>query len=52
MNGSTEVSPKRLVVIPSNSIRDFEKAGYQGLNRYYNPGQLFDEVFVLSPFED
>lgn len=52
MNGSTDVSPKRLVVIPSNSIRDFEKAGYQGLNRYYNPGQLFDEVFVLSPFED
>jgi len=42
---------RRLVVIPSDPIEAYEKAGYGALERYYNPQRLFDEVYALSPFE-
>jgi glycosyltransferase involved in cell wall biosynthesis len=41
----------RLVVVPSDSIADYEKAGLDWLARYYNPEGMFDEVFVVSPLE-
>ncbi len=44
-------APLRLVVVPSDPIADYERAGYDRLARYYNPGGLFDEVFVVSPRE-
>ena len=52
MTSMTDKSPKRLVVIPSDPIRAYEKKGLEGLGLYYNPKGLFDEVFALSPFED
>jgi malonyl-CoA O-methyltransferase len=42
---------RRLVVVPSDSIADYERAGYDWLERYYNPQQFFAEVFMLSPLE-
>lgn len=42
---------KRLVVVPSDPISDYEKAGYDWLERYFNPGRMFDEVYALSPLE-
>lgn len=42
---------KRLVVVPSDPIADYEKAGYDWLERYFNPMGMFDEVFALSPLE-
>lgn len=42
----------RLVVIPSDPIAAYEKAGFDSwLEGYYNPGAMFSEVFVLSPLE-
>lgn len=41
----------RLVVVPSDPIADYERAGYDGLERYYNPGGFFAEVVALSPRE-
>ncbi len=42
---------KRLVVVPSDPISAYEKAGYDWLERYYNPAGMFDEVYALSPHE-
>jgi len=42
---------KRLVVVPSDPIADYEKAGYDWLERYYNPAGTFDEVVAASPLE-
>ncbi len=42
----------RLVVIPSDPIATYERAGLDWLERYYNPHRMFDEVFALSPLEE
>lgn len=44
---------KRLAVIPSDPIEAYLKAGYSKswLEDYYNPCKFFDEVYLLSPFE-
>ncbi|MCC6445391.1 MAG: glycosyltransferase family 4 protein [Armatimonadetes bacterium] len=42
---------KRLVVVPTDSIATYEKAGYDWLGRYFNPQGLFEEVYALSPKE-
>jgi len=41
------------VVIPSDPLEAYYKAGYDKkiLEDYYNPTKLFDEVFLLSPYE-
>ena len=41
-----------LVVIPSDPIVEYEKAGYDWLERYYNPKGMFDKVIALSPMEE
>jgi glycosyltransferase involved in cell wall biosynthesis len=41
----------RLVVIPTDPISAYEKAGYDWLERYFNPTGMFDEVYALSPLE-
>lgn len=41
----------RLVVVPSDPIAAYEAAGYDWLQRYYNPEGMFEEVFALSPLE-
>lgn len=41
-----------LVVVPSDPIHAYEKAGYgAGLYRYYNPDGLFKDVHIVSPLE-
>ena len=45
-------SPLRLVVIPTKPISAYERAGYDWLERYFNPMGFFDEVFALSPLEE
>ncbi len=50
MSGMTK-APKRLVVVPSDSMDAYKKAGYDWLERYYNPTGYFDEVYALSPKE-
>jgi glycosyltransferase involved in cell wall biosynthesis len=42
---------KKLVVIPSDPIAEYEKQGLYFLKEYYNPGGFFDEVYALSPYE-
>ena len=44
---------KRLAVIPSDALDDYLKQGMspQWLEEYYNPGNFFDEVYVLSELE-
>ncbi|MBV9464135.1 MAG: glycosyltransferase family 4 protein [Verrucomicrobiae bacterium] len=42
---------KRLVVVPSDPMEAYEKAGYERLERYFNPGGCFEEVIVVSPME-
>jgi glycosyltransferase involved in cell wall biosynthesis len=43
---------RRLVVVPSDPLAAYEKAGYGSwLERYYNPAGFFGEVFLLSPLE-
>lgn len=42
---------KKLVVIPSEPISEYEKKGLKNLERYYNPGLFFDEVYVISLWE-
>ena len=45
-------SPRRLAVIPSDPLQDYEQAGYASwLKGYYNPAGHFDEVYCLSPKE-
>jgi glycosyltransferase involved in cell wall biosynthesis len=41
----------RVVVVPSDPIAAYEAAGYDWLERYYNPEGMFREVFALSPLE-
>ena len=41
----------KLVVVPNDPIADYERAGYDRLDSYFNPTGLFDEVIVLSPLE-
>ncbi len=43
---------RRLVVVPTDPIAAYERAGYDWLERYFNPSGLFDEVFALSPMEE
>lgn len=47
------VRPKRrLAVVPSDPLEEYEKAGYGSwLAEYYNPAGFFDEVYCLSPME-
>ena len=45
------MNTKRLVVVPSDRITAYEKAGYDWLERYYNPQGMFAEVYALSPLE-
>ncbi len=42
---------RKLAVIPIESIAESESKGLNDLARYFNPGLVFDEVLVLSPFE-
>lgn len=43
---------RKLVVIPSDLISDYESKGTSGwLKGYYNPLGFFDQVYVLSPLE-
>ena len=42
----------RLVVVPSDPISAYERAGYDWLHRYYNPLGYFGEVIALSPREE
>ncbi len=43
---------RRLVVVPSEPIEAYERAGYGSwLERYYNPGGFFREVHAISPLE-
>jgi glycosyltransferase involved in cell wall biosynthesis len=41
----------RLVVVPSDPIDAYERAGYDWLERYYNPLGAFREVYLISPLE-
>ena len=41
----------RLVVVPSDALVAYERAGHDWLARYYNPAGAFDEVYALSPLE-
>ena len=51
LKGIDRTKDKVLVVIPSDSIEDYENAGYDWLERYYNPKKYFKKVFLLSPIE-
>lgn len=43
---------KILVVIPSDSIKDYENVGHKDrLSSYFNPNNFFDIVFLVSIFE-
>ena len=42
---------RRLVVVPSDPIAAYERAGFDWLQRYYNPAGFFQEVYALSPLE-
>ena len=45
-------APRRIAVVPSDSLADYEQAGYGSwLEAYYNPAGWFDEVYCLSPKE-
>ena len=47
-----QVSPRRLVVIPSDSLDDYVAMGWgDNLRDYFNPQGAFDEVTVVSPLE-
>tara|TARA_B110000208_G_C11757154_1_gene425575 strand:- start:75 stop:1745 length:1671 start_codon:yes stop_codon:yes gene_type:complete len=56
MTSSTKFSsvlrPRVLVVVPSDPLQAYEKAGYGSwLQDYYNPMSFFHAVFVLTPAE-
>jgi len=43
---------KRLAVIPSDPLEEYEKMGFAAsLEEYYNPLGWFDEVYCLTPLE-
>lgn len=44
-------STARLVVVPCDPIAVYEQAGYDWLERYFNPTGMFREVFALNPSE-
>lgn len=41
----------KLVVLPSEMLREYEEKGLKNLDKYYNPDNFFDEVYVVSPIE-
>ncbi|STQ74764.1 glycosyltransferase family 4 protein [Grimontia hollisae] len=41
----------KLVVVPSESIDEYELKGLDRLGDYYNPNGYFDEVLIISPLE-
>lgn len=45
---------RRLAVIPGSPIETYLKKGFtlEYLRDYYNPGNFFDEVYILSPWEE
>jgi glycosyltransferase involved in cell wall biosynthesis len=43
---------KRLAVIPSDPLEAYSYRSDKYLQGYFNPLQMFDEVFVFSPLED
>jgi glycosyltransferase involved in cell wall biosynthesis len=45
------INGNRLVVVPLDPIAAYERAGYDWLERYFNPDGFFQEVFALSPLE-
>lgn len=47
---SAESGPT-LVVVPTDPIAEYERAGHDWLERYFNPGGFFREVYALSPYE-
>jgi glycosyltransferase involved in cell wall biosynthesis len=53
MNRSASPRSYRLAVIPSDPLSDYFDKGQdeQWMEDYYNPGQLFERVYVLSPLE-
>jgi len=50
MAGLNRLRPK-LVVVPNDPIAAYERAGYDMLESYFNPTNMFGEVSVLSPLE-
>lgn len=42
---------RRLVVVPTDPIAEYELKGMEGMEAYFNPGGMFAEVYVLSPRE-
>lgn len=45
------MTTRRLVVIPSDPIANYEAGGIDYLARYFNPCGMFQEVYALSPLE-
>ena len=41
----------KIVVIPANSLAEYEKKGLDWLERYYNPAGIGNDVFCVSPWE-
>lgn len=52
-NSAASASTYSLAVIPSDPLADYFSKGLdeRWLQDYYNPGQLFDRVYILSPLE-
>jgi glycosyltransferase involved in cell wall biosynthesis len=48
---SREGVVSRLAVIPIESVAESRSKGLANCANYYNPGGVFGEVFILSPFE-
>jgi len=45
-------SKRKLAVIPTNPINSYEKKGLTWLKRYFNPMGFFDEVIIVSPYNE
>jgi len=43
---------KKLVVIPTDPIRAYEAKGTERLVSVFNPASFFDEVYIVSPFDE
>ncbi|KEZ93766.1 glycosyltransferase family 4 protein [Nonlabens ulvanivorans] len=44
---------KTIVVVPTDPVKAYDRKGTSGVvKRIYNPNNYFDEVIILSPFED
>lgn len=48
---NTKSNSKKLIVVPSDPIDAYDKKGQEDLEHYYNPKNMFDHVFVISPIE-